>query len=232
MKKAWKSWVEWISAVVVVPSDPVFVWSFSSHFIDFEGSLCSEVFSFHIPRLAFVPSIAWPWLCECRRLLWLLAWWAAHAQSAQNLRADIDLNNDNNDHKTAAYFVVNKVRYMKHHFWCQNEIWLCECRRFLSGLGMMYYKCSKWAKREGGYLNNNKKDWKNKNLPLLSMKLATQCCGFDENESCSLGVDAFRMEMALFDAIFRPVQKTEHNSFKNTCRSLGTGLPPTKCMKC
>jgi hypothetical protein len=47
------------SAVVVVPSNPDFVWLFSSHFIDFEGSLCSQVFSPYIERLAFIPSIVW-----------------------------------------------------------------------------------------------------------------------------------------------------------------------------
>jgi hypothetical protein len=40
-----------------------------SHLIHCEGGLCSVLFSFHIPRFAFIPSIAWPWLCECWCLL-------------------------------------------------------------------------------------------------------------------------------------------------------------------
>jgi hypothetical protein len=43
----------------VVPSNPDFVWLFSSHFIDFEGSLCPQVFSPYIERLAFILSIVW-----------------------------------------------------------------------------------------------------------------------------------------------------------------------------
>jgi hypothetical protein len=48
-----------VSAVIVVPSNPDFVWLFSSHFIDFEGSLCPQVFSPYIERLAFILSIVW-----------------------------------------------------------------------------------------------------------------------------------------------------------------------------
>jgi hypothetical protein len=61
-----------VSVVIVVLSNPNFVWLFLSHFINFEGSRCSQVFSPYLQRLASIPSIAWPWFCECPHLLFVV----------------------------------------------------------------------------------------------------------------------------------------------------------------
>ena len=49
-----------VSVVKVVLSDPIFIWSTSSHFTDFEENLCSEVLPSYAPRFEVVPSIVWP----------------------------------------------------------------------------------------------------------------------------------------------------------------------------
>ena len=66
-KIAWKSWAKLLQSLWFRAT--IFVWSFSSHFINSEKSLCSNVFSFHLSRCESIPSIVWIWFCECRRLL-------------------------------------------------------------------------------------------------------------------------------------------------------------------
>jgi hypothetical protein len=78
----------------VVPSNPDFVWLFSSHFIDFEGSLCPQVFSPYIERLAFILSIVWSWFCECLHLLFVVSMMGcAHTKWARVEGGYLNYNN-------------------------------------------------------------------------------------------------------------------------------------------
>jgi hypothetical protein len=66
-------------------------------------------------------------------------------------------------------------------------------------------------------------------LNFIGNRVSYAMLTFERKESCFRGVDSFRVEVPPLDAIFRPVQKILHNSFKN--QAFGTGLPPSKCMR-
>ena len=127
-----------VSVVKVVQSNPIFIWSSWSHFIDFEGNLCFEVLPSYDPRFEVVPSIVWPWLWEFYAIYLLSAWWAAHARGEETLPVDISTTTAKIK-KLLLRIVVNIVIDMYHYFRWWNGVSLCECRRLLLTVGVMDY---------------------------------------------------------------------------------------------
>lgn len=127
-----------VSVVKVVPSDPIFIWSSWSHFIDFEGNTRCEVLPSYALRFEVVPSIVWPWLWEFYAIYLLSAWWAAHARGEETLPVDISTTTAKIK-KLLLRIVVNIVIDMYHYFRWWNGVSLCECRRLLLTVGVMDY---------------------------------------------------------------------------------------------
>jgi cell division protein FtsW (lipid II flippase) len=108
-------------------------WALHFHLILFivrQLLLCSELFSFHLPRFTFIPSVTWPWLCECQCFL-LGFVMVGCVQKRSKTWARISQQQQERLKNAQLTVVGNEVMYKKNHFQQWKEM-LLKSKRILA----------------------------------------------------------------------------------------------------